>query len=123
MNSTPGTAAIVVCSPRTTKGGKLSTQTLSEVAVLRPHRMPFIAYVERGNGITFLQKELVCQRAGVAEKETHKAERASTPESFCIGVVVENTASGGGREVWQYVMQDTKKEAQTFGLKIPVAMV
>mmetsp|Transcript_22300 Transcript_22300/g.54020 ORF Transcript_22300/g.54020 Transcript_22300/m.54020 type:complete len:352 (+) Transcript_22300:3-1058(+) len=111
-NSTPRTAAIVVCSPRTTKGGKLSAQTLSEIAVLRQQRMPFIAYVERGDGITFVQKALVCQRAGVAETE-----------SFCIGVVVGNTASGGGREVWPYVMQDTKKEAQTYSLKVPVAMV
>ena len=108
------TAAIVVCSPLTTKGGKLSTETLLEIENLRKHRLPFIAYVERGDGITFVQKALVCQHAGEAtEKES----------TFCVGVIVGNTASSGGKEVWPYVMQDTKNEATKFGLKIPVVMV
>lgn len=108
------TAALVVCSPRTTKGGQLSTETLSEIDYLRKHRIPFIAYVERGDGITFVQKALVCQRAAL------KGEGGE--ESFCIGVIVGNTASGG-KEVWPYVMQDNKKEAIKFGLKVPVVMI
>jgi len=113
----PRSAAIVICSPRTTKGGKLSTQTLSEISFLRMHRMPFVAYVERGDGITFVQKALVCQSAGKSETSGAKS------ESFCIGVIVGNTASGRGKEIWPYVMQDTKHEAQQFSLEIPVIMV
>ena len=109
----PRTAAIVVCHPLTTKGGKLSTETLVEIENLRKHRLPFIAYVERGDGITFVQKALTAQRAGEATEK----------ESFCIGVIIGNTASSGGQEVWPYVMQDTKNEATTFGLKIPVVML
>ncbi|KAL7540452.1 hypothetical protein ACHAXR_010115, partial [Thalassiosira sp. AJA248-18] len=110
--STPRTAGIIVFSPRTTKGN-ISSETLSEIAFLRQHRMPFVAYVERGDGITFVQKAILCQRAGWEKGK----------ESLCIGVIVGNTASGGGKEVWPYVMQDTKKEAQTLGLKIPVVMI
>jgi len=106
------TAALVVCSPRTTKGGQLSTETLSEIDYLRKHRIPFIAYVERGDGITFVQKALVCQRAALKEGG----------ESFCIGVIVGNTASGG-KEVWPYTMQDNMKEAIKLGLKVPVVMI
>eukprot|EP00579_Thalassiosira_antarctica_P000237 CAMPEP_0201869148 /NCGR_PEP_ID=MMETSP0902-20130614/2769_1 /ASSEMBLY_ACC=CAM_ASM_000551 /TAXON_ID=420261 /ORGANISM="Thalassiosira antarctica, Strain CCMP982" /LENGTH=425 /DNA_ID=CAMNT_0048394601 /DNA_START=65 /DNA_END=1342 /DNA_ORIENTATION=- len=124
IGSPPRTAAIVVCCPRTTKGGKLSSQTLSEMETLRQHRMPFIAYVERGDGVTFVQKAMVCQRAGVLEK-AKQPPNGATSESLCLGVIVGNTAasSGGGNEVWPYVMQDTKKEAQTFGLKVPVVMI
>jgi len=109
----PRTAALVVCSPRTTKGGQLSKETLAEIEHLRKHRIPFIAYVERGDGITFVQKALVCQRAALKEGEE---------ESFCIGVIVGNTASGG-KEVWPYTMQDNKKEASKLGLKVPVVMI
>ncbi|KAL9184260.1 hypothetical protein ACHAXT_002346 [Thalassiosira profunda] len=111
---TPRRAALVVCSPRTTKGGKLSDQTMSEIAILRQHRMPFVAYVERGDGITFVQKALVCQRAGEMETDANA-------ESLCTGVIVGN--AGGSKEVWPYVMQDNKKEAQKHGLKVPVVMI
>ena len=48
--------------------------------------------------------------------------------SRCIGVIVGNatsssTGSGGGDEVWPYIMQDPKKEAQQFGLTVPVVMI
>jgi len=114
-NKKPRTAALVVCSPRTTKGGQLSKETLTEIEYLRKHRIPFIAYVERGDGITFVQKALVCQRAFSKEGE-------GGGESFCIGVIVGNTYSGG-KEVWPYVMQDNKNEASKLGLKVPVVMI
>ena len=103
-------AALVLCSPRTTKGG-LSSNTKEEIAILRQHRMPFIAYVERGDGITFVQKAIVCQRAGEVDNG----------KSLCIGVIVGN--AGAAKEVWPYAMQDTKKEAELLGLNIPVVMI
>lgn len=111
-SSHPKTAALVICSPRTTKGG-LSSETLAEIANLQKHRIQFVAYVERGDGITFVQKALACQRAGQVE---------STDVSLCIGVVVGNTTTGGN-EIWPYTMQDTRNEAQKFGLKVPVVMI
>ena len=108
------TAAIVICSPRTTKGGKLSSETLHEIAYLRQHRIPFIAYVERGDNITFVQKALVCQRAG---------QDVEAEDSLCIGVIVGNTTNGGGQEIWPYIMQDTKNEAAAHNLKVPVVMI
>ncbi|KAL3766062.1 hypothetical protein ACHAW5_007757 [Stephanodiscus triporus] len=116
--STPCSAAIVVCSPRTVKGGTLSTRTLSEIAFLRRRRVPFVAYVERGDGVTFVQKALACQRAGeTTANESHLS------ETMCVGVIVGNASSGPGKEIWPYVMQDTKEEAQKFGLKVPVVMI
>ena len=112
FQSTPRTAALVVCSPRTTKGG-LSPDTLSEIESLRQHRMPFVAYVQRGDGVTFVQKAITCQRAGQADADE---------KSHCIGVIVGNTASGSG-EVWPYTMQDTQNEAETLGLTIPAVMI
>ena len=106
-------AALVICSPRTTKGG-LSSETLAEIENLSHHRLPFVAYVERGDGITFVQKALACQRAGQVE---------NTDDAYlCIGVVVGNTTTGGN-EIWPYTMQDTRNESQEFGLKVPVVMI
>ncbi|KAL3803799.1 hypothetical protein HJC23_003961 [Cyclotella cryptica] len=107
-------AALIVCSPRTTKGG-LSAETLAEIAVLKRNRMPYIAYVERGDGITFVQKAIACQRAGEISD--------SKNQSLCIGVIVGNTAPGGAKEVWPYVMQDNSNEATKFGLRVPVVMI
>jgi len=106
-------AALVICSPRTTKGG-LSSETLAEIAQLRQHRIPFIAYVERGDGITFVQKALTCQNAGRLEN--------NTDASLCIGVIVGNTTSGGA-EIWPYQMQDNRNEAKQGGLAVPVVMI
>jgi len=113
-------AALVIVNPKTTKGGKLSPQTLSEIATLRRHRMRFVAYVERGD-VTFVQKAMVCQRAGESDRKMPSL--GVTTDSLCIGVIVGNAVSGGGGEVWPYVMQDSKKEAQRLGLKVPVVMV
>jgi hypothetical protein len=104
------TAALVICSPRTTKGG-LSSETFAKIAALRKQRMPFIAYVERGDGITFVQKAIACQRAGEVDNE----------KSLCVGVIVGNAVSG--KEIWPYAMQDTKNEAKTCGLSVPVVMI
>eukprot|EP00986_Skeletonema_menzelii_P007229 scaffold2826_cov152-Skeletonema_menzelii.AAC.5 len=111
-NNHPKTAALVICCPRTTKGG-LSSETLAEIAKLQQRRIQFVAYVERGDGITFVQKALVCQRAGQLE---------NTDVSLCIGVVVGNTTTGGN-EIWPYTMQDNRNEAQKYGLKVPVVMI
>jgi len=107
-------AALVVCSPRTTKGG-LSPETIAEIAAFRRHRMPFIAYVERGDGITFVQKAIACQRAGEISD--------SKDQSLCMGVIVGNTAPTGAKEVWPYVMQDNSNEATKLGLTVPVVMI
>ena len=45
----------------------------------------------------------------------------STSTSRCIGVIVGN--AGSGDEVWPYIMQDLKKEAQQYGLTVPVVMI
>lgn len=111
-------AALVIVSPKTVIGGKLSPRTLSEIATFRQRRMPFVAYVERGD-VTFVQKAIVCQRAGEPDYEMPSS--GATSGSFCMGVIVGNTVSGA--EVWPYVMQDSKKEAQKLGLKVPVVMV
>jgi hypothetical protein len=114
-------AAVVVCSPRTVRGGALSARTLSEIASLRRRRVPFVAYVERGDGVTFVRKALACQRAG--ETTTTAKDGQHPPETMCVGVVVGNTTGGPGKEIWPYVMQDTKGEALEFGLRVPVVMV
>jgi hypothetical protein len=48
-------AALVICSPRTIKGG-LSSNTLNEIAILRRHRIPFVAYVEREMGLHLFKR-------------------------------------------------------------------
>lgn len=105
-------AALVICSPRTIKGG-LSSETLAKIAKIAKHRIPYIAYVERGDGITFVQKALACQRAGQVD---------DTGKSLCIGVIVGNTTLGGN-EVWPYTMQDHRNESHQFGLNVPVVMI
>lgn len=123
------TAALVLCTPRTTKGGQLSSQTLSEISLLRKHGIPFIAYVTRGDNVTFVQKALVCQRAGMVSQSNSTSNSntktstssISTSTSRCIGVIVGN--AGSGDEVWPYIMQDLKKEAQQYGLTVPVVMI
>ena len=119
-NANSRNSALVICSPRTVKGGKLSTKTMSEISFLRQHRIPFICYVERGDGVTFVQKALACQRAG---EMTGNDNRSKESESMCIGVIVGNATSGPGKEVWPYTMQDNGGEAHKFGLAVPVVMI
>lgn len=117
-------AALVICSPLTTKGGKLSPSTLRQIEILRKRRIPFIGYVERGDGITFVQKALVCQRAGEADENGAHADGSKKKRSLCVGVVVGNRGTTGSQsEIWPYIMQDTKGEAEKFGLQVPVVMI
>lgn len=116
--SMPREAALIVCSPRTVKGGRLSTRTMSEIAFLRQHRVPFIAYVERGDGVTFVQKALACQRAG---ETINASNEPQCYETMCGGVIIGNC--GTGKEVWPFVMQDNGGESQRLGLKVPVVMI
>mmetsp|Transcript_31692 Transcript_31692/g.64375 ORF Transcript_31692/g.64375 Transcript_31692/m.64375 type:complete len:527 (-) Transcript_31692:132-1712(-) len=117
-------AALVICSPLTTKGGKLSPSTLRQIEILRKRRIPFVGYVERGDGITFVQKALVCQRAGEADEHGIHADGSKKKRSLCMGVIVGNRGTTGSQsEVWPYIMQDTKGEAEKFGLHVPVVMV
>jgi hypothetical protein len=83
----------VVANPRTGKGG-LSEETKQEI------QKGTIVYMERGDGIPFVQKAILAQECGAA------------------AVVVGNSMS----EPWPYVMQDSKGDAETLGLSIPVAM-
>jgi hypothetical protein len=83
----------VVANPRTGKGG-LSKETKQEI------QKGTIVYMERGDGIPFVQKAILAQDCGAA------------------AVVVGNSMS----EPWPYVMQDSKGDAETLGLSIPVAM-
>ena len=106
-------SALVICSPSTVKGGKLSMKTMSEISFLRQHRIPFICYVERGDGVTFVQKALACQRAG---EMTGNDDRSKESESMCIGVIVGNATSGPGKEIWPYTMQDNGGEAQIWSI-------
>jgi len=119
-NANSRNSALVICSPRTVKGGKLSTKTLSQISFLRQHRIPFICYVERGDGVTFVQKALACQRAG---EMTGNDDRSNESQSMCIGVIVGNATSGRGKEIWPYTMQDNGGEAHKFGLSVPVVMI
>jgi hypothetical protein len=68
-----------------------------------------------------VRKALACQRAG--ETTTTAKDGHHPPETLCVGVVVGNTTGGPGKEIWPYVMQDTKEEALREGLRVPVVMV
>jgi hypothetical protein len=118
---------IVVCSPLTGKGGKLSSTTTHLIRQLSSHRnimattattaesstsqsqppkpptnqRNVLAFLQRGDDVTFVQKAMLAQEAGAA------------------AVVIGNNTS----IVWPYVMKDSKNEAQKLGLNIPVAMI
>jgi len=80
---------VVVAQPLTGKG---SLQCQAENCIL---------YMERGDGITFVQKSFMAQKAGA------------------VAVVIGNNTS----HPWPYVMKDPKGEANTLGLTIPVVMI
>jgi len=85
---------LVVAEPVTGMGG-LSITTADAVKVSDSA----IVYMERGDGITFVQKALMAQEAGA------------------LAVVIGNHT----HTPWPYVMKDSKGEATS--LKIPVVMV
>jgi len=80
---------VVVACPLTGKG---TLECQAENSIL---------YMERGDGITFVQKAFIAQKAGA------------------VAVVIGNNTS----HPWPYVMKDSKGEANTLGLKIPVVMI
>ncbi len=103
--------SLVICSPITGKGG-LSVETKAQISDLwrqQQQRRPInnngsdyvVAFMLRGDDLTFVQKALLAQRAGAS------------------AVVIGNTTSSP----WPYVMKDFKGEAEEHGLVIPVAMV
>eukprot|EP00547_Thalassionema_nitzschioides_P018262 CAMPEP_0194252864 /NCGR_PEP_ID=MMETSP0158-20130606/28620_1 /TAXON_ID=33649 /ORGANISM="Thalassionema nitzschioides, Strain L26-B" /LENGTH=359 /DNA_ID=CAMNT_0038990393 /DNA_START=106 /DNA_END=1182 /DNA_ORIENTATION=+ len=80
---------IVLAEPLTGKGG------------LQCKANDCIMYMERGDGITFVQKAMMAQQAGA------------------VAVVIGNNTNFS----WPYVMKDLKGEAQDMGLNIPVVMI
>jgi hypothetical protein len=98
----PGTACslenvtLIVASPRTGKGG-LSEETKLKISTVANA----VVYMERGDGVTFVQKAILAQQCGAS------------------AVVIGNNMSAP----WPYVMKDSKGEAETSGLTIPVVMV
>jgi hypothetical protein len=89
-------ASIVVASPRTGKGG-LTEETKKTIR----SQEKSLVYMERGDGMTFVRKAFMAQEAGAS------------------AVVIGNNTS----QPWPYVMKDSKREAQTLSLEIPVVMV
>jgi hypothetical protein len=107
-------STLIVASPLTGKGG-LSEQTMQEIleatttttttddanADGSPAGCKVILYLQRGDGLTFVQKALLAQKAGAS------------------AVVIGNNTSFP----WPYIMKDSKQESETHGLSIPVVMV
>jgi hypothetical protein len=87
---------LVVASPRTAKGG-LSDGTKRSIQ----QSPTAIVYLERGDGITFVNKAIQAQQAGAR------------------AVVMGNNVSAP----WPYIMKDSVGEAEKLGLKIPVVMI
>jgi len=85
------TGRLVLCHPATGRGG-LEPTTVASLAANANY--PTIAYMERGDGVTFVRKALMAQAAGAS------------------AVMVGNNCG-----VWPYVMQDSAGEA-TKGVKM-----
>jgi hypothetical protein len=109
-------AILIVAESKTGKGGTLSTATQEQVQELRrsaeksasdeetskkPPAPPVIIYMERGDGVTYVQKALLAQNAGAQ------------------AVIIGNNIA----EPWPYVMRDSQNEAQKHKLVIPVVMI
>ncbi|CAJ1956441.1 unnamed protein product [Cylindrotheca closterium] len=92
---------MIVASPRTGKGGKLSESTKqSMIQQEKTLGNQCIVYLERGDGVSFVQKAMLAQDCGA------------------VAVVIGNSLT----EPWPYVMQDSNKDGERLGLTIPVAM-
>lgn len=87
---------LIVASPRTAKGG-LSDGTKRSIQ----QSSTAIVYIERGDGITFVNKAIQAQQAGAR------------------AVVIGNNMSSP----WPYIMKDSVGEAEELGLTIPVVMI
>lgn len=84
---------VVVASPTTGKGG-LDQETMSKA------KGSFV-YMERGDGLTFVQKAIMAQEVGA------------------VAVIMGNNTNAS----WPYVMKDSNGEAISLALGIPVVMI
>jgi hypothetical protein len=92
-------STLVVASPLTGKGG-LTDKTINDISVAIALGQ-VIVFLQRGDGLTFVQKALLAQKAGAS------------------AVIIGNNTSSP----WPYVMKDSYNEAETHHLSIPVVMV
>lgn len=92
-------AVLVVADPRTGKGGALSETCQNSIR--QASGQSVVVYFERGDGVTFVQKAILAERAGAN------------------AVVIGNNQE----HPWPYTMKDSKKEAEQLNLSIPVFMV
>lgn len=96
-----GPSFLVLANPLTGKGQRLSEETLSTIQRHRAARSRVILYMQRGDGLTFVEKGALAERSGA---------------SACI---IGNHVT----EPWPYTMQDSKNQAAAMNLSIPVVMV
>ena len=88
---------IVLASPRTGRGGSLSSACLAQIARCTK---PVLLYFDRGD-VTFVQKASLAQSAGA------------------VACLIGNHVA----EPWPYIMQDSKGEASACGLTIPTLLL
>lgn len=91
-------ANAVVSSPLTGKGG-LREKTIKNISANKESES--ILFMERGDGITFVSKGIMAQKAGATS-----------------AVIINNRS-----DPWPYVMKDSTNEAGQVGLRIPVVMI
>jgi hypothetical protein len=85
--------SVVVASPTTGKGG-LNCESMAK------SNGSFV-YMERGDGLTFVQKAIMAQGVGA------------------VAVIIGNNTNAS----WPYVMKDSNGEANSLSLGIPAAMI
>lgn len=93
---------IVLASPFTGKGG-LDEETINQIFRIKSYQKNVVLFMQRGGGLTFVQKARMAQEAGAA------------------AVIVGNNTS----TPWPYVMKDSKEESKKPGhsVSIPVVMI
>jgi hypothetical protein len=89
-------ATLIEATPRTAKGG-LSEETKAQIS----QSSNPIVYLERGDGVTFVNKAVQAQKSGA------------------VAAIIGNNTSAP----WPYVMKDSSGEAEKSGLDIPVVMI
>jgi len=94
--------SLVLASPVTGKGG-LDKQTKTQISQLKASANNVVLFMQRGGGLTFVQKACMAQNAGAS------------------AVIIGNNMANP----WPYVMKDSKGESKKPGqsLSIPVAMI
>ena len=94
---------VVADGTGTGEGGILSNHTSSIIQTIKQqHRSRVILYMNRGGGLSFVQKAMLGQRAGA---------------SLCV---IGNHVPDGP---WPYTMCDSTNEATSLGLTIPTVMI